>query len=47
MVCWVVLLITAGTDAWDLADDTKLLQRLYALNVLRLEGHSPNEGARG
>jgi hypothetical protein len=31
-----------GTDAWDLADDTKLLQRLYALNVLRLEGHSPN-----
>jgi hypothetical protein len=31
-----------GTDAWDLADDTKLLQRLYALNVLRLEGHEPD-----
>ena len=31
-----------GTDAWDLADDTKLLQRLYALNVLRLEGHDPD-----
>jgi hypothetical protein len=31
-----------GTDAWDLADDTKLLQRLYALNVMRLEGHEPD-----
>ena len=31
-----------GTDAWDLADDAKLLQRLYALNVLRLEGHDPD-----
>jgi hypothetical protein len=31
-----------GTDAWDLADDTNLLQRLYALNVLRLEGHEPD-----
>ena len=31
-----------GTDAWELADDTKLLQRLYALNILRLEGHQPD-----
>jgi hypothetical protein len=31
-----------GTDAWDLADDSKLLQRLYALNILRLEGHDPD-----
>lgn len=31
-----------GTDAQDLADDTKLLQRLYALNIMRLEGHTPD-----
>jgi hypothetical protein len=31
-----------GTDAYDLSDDTKLLQRLYALNVVRLEGQEPD-----
>lgn len=31
-----------GSDAWELPDDTKLLQRLYALNILRLEGHQPD-----
>jgi hypothetical protein len=36
------VVVHRGTDAWDLADDTKLLQRLYALNVLRLEGHEPD-----
>jgi hypothetical protein len=32
----------SGTDAHDLSDDTKLLQRLYALNILRLEGQEPD-----
>jgi len=27
-----------GTDDQDLSDDTKLLQRLYGLNIMRLEG---------
>jgi hypothetical protein len=31
-----------GTDAYDLSDDIKLLQRLYALNILRLEGQEPD-----
>jgi hypothetical protein len=31
-----------STDAHDLSDDTKLLQRLYALNILRLEGQEPD-----
>ena len=31
-----------STDAHDLSDGTKLLQRLYALNVLRLEGQEPD-----
>lgn len=31
-----------GTDSTDLPDESKLLQRLYALNVMRLEGQSPD-----
>jgi small ubiquitin-related modifier len=31
-----------GIDHTDLPDDTKLLQRLYSLNVMRLEGHQPD-----
>jgi hypothetical protein len=30
-----------GIDHTDLPDDTKLLQRLYSLNVMRLEGLEP------
>ena len=31
-----------GIDSTDLDDATKLLQRLYALNILLLEGHNPD-----
>jgi hypothetical protein len=31
-----------GIDHTDLPDDTKLLQRLYSLNVMRLEGREPD-----
>jgi hypothetical protein len=31
-----------GIDHTDLPDDTKLLQRLYSLNVMRLEGCEPD-----
>lgn len=31
-----------GTDATDLSEQAKLLQRLYALNVVQFEGHYPN-----
>jgi hypothetical protein len=30
-----------GIDSTDLNDESKLLQRLYALNILRLEGTEP------
>ena len=31
-----------GVDETDLPDDTKLLQRLYSLNIMRLEGLEPD-----
>jgi hypothetical protein len=31
-----------GIDSTDLPDESKLLQRLYSLNVMRLEGHEPD-----
>jgi hypothetical protein len=31
-----------GIDSTDLSDEVKLLQRLYALNILRLEGTAPD-----
>jgi len=31
-----------GADDQDLSDDTKLLQRLYGLNIMRLEGLEPD-----
>jgi len=31
-----------GTDDQDLSDNTKLLQRLYGLNIMRLEGLEPD-----
>ena len=31
-----------GVDETDLPDSTKLLQRLYSLNIMRLEGLEPD-----
>jgi hypothetical protein len=31
-----------GVDSTDLSDESKMLQRLYALTVMRLEGHEPD-----